>query len=108
MPCFYILDGTLNSDVARWVLLKFTSVIAESTIELISLAWALVEDEVISEDVYKIVRDKEIGHTGAQYLDLILGNLKDHVKLDANSFQIFLDILRDDSLSQQGLTDKLC
>lgn len=108
MFSLYILDGTLNSDVARRALLNCTTAIVESSIQPITLARRLVQEEVISEDVYKIVRDKEIGHTGAQYLDLILGNLKDHVKLDANSFQIFLDILRDDSLSQQGLTDKLC
>ena len=107
MFCLYILDGTLNNDVARRALLKCTSAIVESTIQPVTLARRLVQEEVISEDVYKIVRDNETGHTGAQRLDLILDDVKDHVKLDANAFEIFLDVLRDDSLSQQDLADKI-
>ena len=106
MFCLYTLDGTMNGDVARQALLKCTSAFVESTIEPVTLARKLVE-EVISEDVYKIVGDKETGHTSTQGVDLILDDLKDHVKLDANAFQIFLDILRDDGLDQQDLADKI-
>ena len=107
MFCLYTLDGTLNSDVARRALLKCTSAIVESTIEPVTLARRLDEEEVISEDDYKIIRDKETGHTSTQCMDLILDDLKDHVKLDANAFQIFLDILRDDGLGHQDLADKI-
>ena len=48
----------------------------------------LVEKEVISENVYKIVKDKQTGATGAERLDLILDDLKDHVKLNADGFTI--------------------
>ena len=57
----FTLDGTLNSDVARRALLKCTSAIVESAIEPVTLARRLVEEEVISEDVYKIVKDKKTG-----------------------------------------------
>ena len=100
-------DDTLKSDVARRALLKCTSVIVESTIEPIVLARRLVEEEVISENVYKIVKDQKTGATSTERLDLILDDLKDHVKDNVNAFQIFLDILRDDSLNQQDLADKI-
>ena len=95
MFCLYTLDGTLNSDVAGWALLKCTSTIVESSIEPIALARRLVEEEVISEDVKKIVKDNKTGATSEERLDLILDDLMDHVKRDANAFQIFLNISRD-------------
>ena len=101
------IDDTLKSDVARRALLKCTSVIVESTIEPIVLARRLVEEEVISENVYKIVKDQKTGATSTERLDLILDDLKDHVKDNVNAFQIFLDILRDVSLNQQYLADKI-
>ena len=107
MFSLYILDGTLNSYVARRALLNCTSAIVESSIQPIILARRLVQEEVISEDVYKIVKDKKTGATSEERLDLILDDLKDHVKLDANAFQIFLDVLRNDSLSQQDLAEKI-
>ena len=107
MFSLYILDGTLNSDVARRALLNCTTAIVESSIQPITLARRLVQEEVISEDVYKIVKDKKTGATSEERLDLILDDLKDHVKLDANAFQIFLDVLRNDSLSQQDLAEKI-
>ena len=103
----FILDGTLNSDVARRALLKCTRAIVESTIEPISLAMRLVEEEVISEDVYKIIKDKKTGATGTERLDMILDDVKDHVKVNANAFLIFLDTLRDDSLNRQDLANKI-
>ena len=63
--------------------------------------------EIISEDVYKIVKDKKTGDTSTDRLDYILDDLKDHVKQNSSVFMIFLDILRDDSLNQQDLADKI-
>ena len=100
-----ILDDTLTSDIARRALLKCTSAFVESTIEPFALAMRLVEKEVISENVYKIVKDKKTGATGAERLDLILDDVKDHVNLNAEAFKIFLDILRDDSLNRHDLAD---
>ena len=107
MFCLYTLDGTLKSDVARRALLKCTRAIVESTIEPIALARRLVEEEVISEKVYKIVRDPKTEATSTERLDQILDDLKDHVERNANAFQVFLYILRDDSLNQQELADKI-
>ena len=105
--CLYTLGDTLNSDAARRALVKCTSAIVESAIDPISLARRLYSEEVISENVYKIVRDKRTGDTSEHCLDKILDDLKDHIKHDANAFMIFLDILRDDSLNRQDLADKI-
>ena len=107
MFCLYTLDGTANGDIARRALLKCTSAIVESTIEPITLARRLVEEEVISEHVYKSVKDKKTGATDAECLHLILDDVRDHVKLNANSFMIFLDILRNDCFNRQELADKI-
>ena len=96
-----------NSDTARRVLLKCTSAIVESTIEPFVLARRLVSEEVISDDVYKIIEDKKTGDTSADHLDYILDDLKDHVKHNVSAFIIFLDILRDDSLNRHDLADKI-
>ena len=88
-------------------LVKCTSAIVESTIEPIILARRLIIKEIISEDVYKIVKDKKTGDTSTDRLEYILDDLKDHIKHNANAFMIFLDILRDDSLNQQDLADKI-
>ena len=101
------IDDTLNSDVARRALVKCTSAIVESTIEPITLARKLVEEEVISESVYKVVKDKKTGDTSENRLELILDDLKDRVKHNVSAFMIFLDILRDDSLNRQDLADKI-
>ena len=101
------LDGTLNSDVARQALRKCTSAIVESAIEPITLARRLYEEEVITENVYEIVKDRKTGSTGAECLEQILDDIKDRVKLDANAFTIFLNILRDDSLNRQDLANKI-
>ena len=107
MFCLYTLDDTLNSDAARRALVKCTSAIVESTIDPIVLARKLISEEVISENVHKTVRDKRTGDTSADRLDYILDDLKDHVKQNSSVFMIFLDILRDDSLNQQDLADKI-
>ena len=63
--------------------------------------------EIISEDVYQVVKDKKTNDTTADRLDKILDDLKDHIKHNANVFMIFLDVLRDDRLNQQDLADKI-
>ena len=67
----------------------------------------MYEEEVISEDVYKDVKDRKTGSTGTERLELILEDIKDRVKVDADAFMIFLNILRDDSLNRQDLANKI-
>ena len=88
-------------------LVKCTSAIVESTIEPIILARRLIIKEIISEDVYKIVKDKKTGDTSTERLDYILDDLKDHVKHNVSAFMVFLDILRDDGLNRQDLANKI-
>ena len=63
----------------------------------------MYSEEIISEDVYKIVKDKRTRDTNTDRLDYILDDLKDHVEHNVSAFMIFLDILRDDNLNRQDL-----
>ena len=107
MFCFFILEGTLNCEICKRTLVQCTDTIVESNIDPIVLARKLYSKEIISEDVYKIVKDKKTGDTSTDRLDYILDDLKDHVKRNASAFMIFLDILRDDGLNRQDLADKI-
>ena len=104
---FFTLDVTLNCEIYRRTLVKCTNIIVESNIDPIALARRLYSKEIISEDVYKIVKDKKTGDTSTERLHYILDDLKDHVKHNVSAFVIFLDILRDDDLNRQGLADKI-
>ena len=99
------IDGTLNCEICRRALVQCTDVIVESNIDHIALARKLYAKEVISENIYKKVKDKETRETSSDRLDRILDDLKDHVKHNASIFTTFLDILRDDSLKQRDLAD---
>ena len=105
--CFFTLDDTLNCEICRRALVKSTNIIVESNIDPIALARRLYSDEIISEDIYKIVKDKKTGDTSIDRLEYILDDLKYHVKHNVSAFMIFLDILRDDGLNQQDLADKI-
>ena len=101
------IDDTPNCDICRRTSVKCTNIIVESNIDPIALARRLYSEEVISEDVYKIVKDKKTGDTSTDRLDCILDDLKDHVKHNVSAFMIFIDILRHDSLNRQDLADKI-
>ena len=107
MFCPFTIDDTLNCEICRRTLIRYTDTIVQSNIEPISLARKLYSEEIISEDVYKIVKDKKTRDTNADRLDYILDDLKDRVKYSSSAFIIFLDILRHDSLNQQDLADKI-
>ena len=107
MFCLFTLDDTLNYEICRRTLVQCTDIIVVSNIDPIALARKLYSKEIISEDVYKNVKDKKTGDTSTDRLDYIIDDLKDHVKHSVSTFMIFLDILRDDSLNQQDLADKI-
>ena len=103
----YIL-GSLNSKIAsyRRALVQCTDTIVESNIDPFVLARKAYSKEIISEDVYKIVKDKKTGDTGAERLDKVLDDIKDHIKHDPNVLSTFLNILRDD-LNRTDLADEI-
>ena len=101
------VGGTLNSEIGRRALVQCTDIIVESNIDPISLARKLYSKEVITENIFKKIKDKNTGETSSDRLDQILDDLKDHVKHNASIFAIFLDTLRDDSLNQHDLADKI-
>ena len=101
------IDDTLNCETCRRTLVQCTDIIIESNIDPIGLARKLYSKEIISEAVYKIVKDKKTGDASTDRLDYILDDLKDRVKHNTSTFMIFVDILRDDSIKRQDLADKI-
>ena len=107
MYCFYTLDDIVNPEIARRTLVRCTDIIVESRIDPIVLARKLYSTEVISEEVYRTVKDKATGDSSQERLDLILDTLKDQIKYNDNVivFKTFLYILKDDSLKRDELAD---
>ena len=103
----FTVESTLNSDMARRAVVQSTDTIVESNIDPFILARKAYSKEIISEDVYKIVRDKKTGDTSADRIEQILDELKNRIKHDPNILMTFLDILRDDSLSRNDLADSI-
>ena len=66
--------------MARKALVQCTDIIVESTIDPIVLARKLYSEEVISENVYKRVRDMACRDTNEQRLEIILDDIKDRVR----------------------------
>ena len=103
----HCIEGTPNCEISRRALVQCTDIIVESNVDPITLARKLYTKEVISENIYKKVKDKKTGETSSERLDQILDDVKDHVKHNASTFTIFLDILKDDSLNRHDLADKI-
>ena len=106
--CFYSsTDNTPEScDNASKALHQCTDVIVESTIDPIVLARKLYTKDVISEDVYKKVRDKASKDTNEDRLETILDDIRDRVKHNPGILTKFVDILRD-KLNRNDLADKI-
>ena len=100
-------DNTSEScDKVVRALVQCTDVIVESTIDPIVLARKLYSKEVISEDVYKRVKDKSSRDTNEERLETILDDIKDRVKYDAGILTKFVDILRE-KLNRNDLADEI-
>ena len=83
-----------DCDVALRALVQCTDSIVESTIDPVDLARKLSSELVISEDVYKRVKDKTCRDTDKERRDIILDEIKDRVKRDASILTKFVDILK--------------
>ena len=104
MFCLYPLDGALNSGVAKRALVQCTDKFVESGIDPFVLARKLYSKEVISEDVYRKVKDKQCRDTSEERLENILDCLKNRIEDNAN-LTIFLDILR--NLSRDDIAESI-
>ena len=80
--------------MARRALVQCTDIIVESSVDPVALVRKLYSKEVISEGIYKRVRDKKTGDSSEDRLELILDTLKDHVTQDATILSSFLNILK--------------
>ena len=95
-----------NCDKAVRALVKCTDIIVESSIDPPTLARKLFTKEILSEKVYKHVRDKTSSDTNVERLELILDDLRSRTKDDTNNMMTFVNILRYD-LKQNDLSDEI-
>ena len=86
--------------MARRALVQCTDIFVESKIESSDLARKLYSAEVISEDMYTSVRDKQCRDTNKERLEKILDELKDrvthNVSILTTLFETFNDLKRHD------------
>ena len=73
-----------------------TDVIVRSNIDPIILASKLYSMKIISEDLYKRVKDNASRDTNGERLGTILDDIRDRVKYDTSIMMTFVDILRND------------
>ena len=92
--------------MARTVLVQCTDIIVESTIDPIVLARKLYSELIISENIYKKVKDKACRDTNEERLETILDDMKDRVKHDAGILTKFVDTLRE-KLKRGDIADKI-
>ena len=87
-------------------LVRCTNIIVESAIDPLVLARKLYSELIISENVYKRVRDPACKDTNEQRLETILDDIKDRVKYDVGTLTVFVEILRE-NLKRNDLADKI-
>ena len=85
----------MDSVMAKRALAQCTDVITESSIDPFTLARRLYSKEVISESIYKKVRDKKTGDSSEDRLELILDNIKDRITHNASILISFLSTLNE-------------
>ena len=95
-----------DCDVAWTALVQSTDIIVESSIDPIVLARKLRSELIISENVYKKVKDKVNKDSIEDRLDIILDDIKDHVKYDASILTKFVKILRE-KVNRNDIADKI-
>ena len=94
-----------DSVVARRALVRCTNIIVKSSIDPSALALELYSEEIISDSLYKRVRDKKTGDSSEDCLELILDDIKDRVSQNSNILTSFLNILEE--LTHQHLADTI-
>ena len=89
-------SGTiLSSDVAVRSLCQCTDTIVESSIDPKTLAIKLYSKEVISESVYKKVKDNETRYSKEERIEEILDDLRDRIKHGPNVLINFISTLKE-------------
>ena len=102
----YVDSGSTDCDKAMKALVQCTDIIVESTIDPIPLARKLYSEEIISENVYKRVKDEACRDTDEKRRDIILDEMKDRIKHDAGILTKFMDILRK-KLNRGDIADEI-
>ena len=85
----------LSSDVALRALAQCTDTIVESNIDPKALARKLYSKEIISESVYKKVKDNGTRDSKEERIEEVLDELRDRIKHDPNVLINFLSTLKE-------------
>ena len=96
----------MNSDAANKALVQCADLIVESTIDPNALGRKLNAREVIFDIEYKRVKDSSTKESTMERRDMILEYVKDRIKLNADIFTTFLEVLKKD-LGRGDLADKI-
>ena len=92
--------------MARTALVQCTHHIVSSTIDPFALARILFSEEIISEIVYRSVRDRTSGRTNEDRLETILDDLRSRIEHDAGILMDFVNILRN-NFNRNDLADEI-
>ena len=94
---------SLDSAVAKRALVQCTDIIIESNIDPFTLVIKLYSREIIPQDVYKRVKDKDTRDSAEDRRGRILDYLTDRIEHDVDILTSFLSVLRE--LSRDDLAD---
>ena len=94
---------SLNPAVAKRALVQCTDIIIESNIDPFTLVIKLYSREIIPQDVYKRVKDRDTRDSAEDRRGRILDYLTDRIEHDVNILMSFLSVLRE--LSRDDLAD---
>ena len=92
--------------MARTALAQCTDHIVRSNIDPFALARILFSKEIISEIVYRSVRDRTSGRTNEERLEAILDDLRSRIEHDADILRGLVNILRD-NFNRNDLADEI-
>ena len=92
--------------MSRTALAQCTDRIVRSNIDPFALARILFSKEIISEIVYRNVRDRTSGCTNEERLETILDDLRSRIEHDADILMSLVNILRDD-FNRNDLVDEI-
>ena len=93
----------LDSAVAKRALVQCTDIIIESNIDPFILVIKLYSREIIPQNVYKRVKDKDTRDSAEDRHGRILDHLTDRIEHDVNILTSFLSVLRE--LGRDDLAD---
>lgn len=100
-------DHCSDSQAAFKALCVNITHILEADLDVHLLADKLLSDNIITDDDWRYINDRDSGQTAVQRMRHLLGLIMATVKGNGSVFDQFIDILRDGSQRERDLADRL-